>query len=415
LFLLYSCGGVGYANGVAKLPHSPVHQGLSSYYAATGGGSCAFDTSPHDLMVAAMNAQDYDNAALCGAYLHISGSKGDAIVRVVDLCRGCKPGGLDLSKEAFAKVADLQKGRDTVSWQVVAPALNTPLQYHFKEGSSAYWTGIQIRNHRTPIAKLEYLRADGSWGTIPRTSSNYFVQKTPGMGVGPYTLRVTDLFGNTIVDKNVPLQAGGLIASLAQFPGGATSHHPAPSRWASEDSPAVDVATVEHSAPSRWVAADSSRDADNANTNHPLTPSRWVAGTPQHVATTHAPINSRWVADASQKKEAGVNRQATGSRWVKEDAVAEEIDPNSPPSGSRWVASEAPPVDEANAENEEGSPRWVAVEPPTATVSSRRQVDDLNKVVSEAAQPPVTKLSKSNVSVPNDGALDDLVKEKTSH
>ena len=42
---------------------------IATYYNATGAGACMFDPSPNDLMVAAMNAEEYTNAAYCGAFL----------------------------------------------------------------------------------------------------------------------------------------------------------------------------------------------------------------------------------------------------------------------------------------------------------------------------------------------------------
>ena len=97
---------------------NPVHQGIATYYDATGEGACGFDASPADLMVTAMNADEYDHASYCGAYLHVEGPKGAIIVRVIDLCPECQSGHLDLSREAFAEIADLYLGRVDItgSW-----------------------------------------------------------------------------------------------------------------------------------------------------------------------------------------------------------------------------------------------------------------------------------------------------------
>jgi expansin (peptidoglycan-binding protein) len=197
---------------------NPAYQGQATYYYATGAGACSFDPSPHDLMVAAMNATQYDTAALCGAYVDVTGPKGTVTVRVVDLCPGCKAGDLDLSQEAFAQIADLAQGRVAITWQVVSPALVGPIAYHFEDGSNAWWTAVQIRNHRNPMAKLEYRPADGRWLTVPRTSYNYFVQSDPGMGRGPYTFRVTDSYGNALVDSGIPHVENGTLNGSSQFP-----------------------------------------------------------------------------------------------------------------------------------------------------------------------------------------------------
>jgi expansin len=199
---------------------NPIHQGIATYYYATGAGACSFDPSPNDLMVAAMNAEEYDNSAVCGTYVHVTGRKGAVTVRIVDLCPECLAGHLDLSQEAFAQIDDLPLGRVPITWQVVSPALVGPIAYHFKDGSNEWWTAVQIRNHRNPIAKLEYLTTDSQWVSVPRTSYNYFVQMDPGMGPGPYTFRVTDSYGNVLVDSGIPFQENGTINGTSQFPPG---------------------------------------------------------------------------------------------------------------------------------------------------------------------------------------------------
>jgi expansin (peptidoglycan-binding protein) len=196
-----------------------IHQGIATYYDATGSGACLFDPSPEDLMVAAMNAEEYDNAAACGAYVHVSGPNGAVTVRIVDLCPECRAGHIDLSREAFGRIADLPQGRVPISWQVISPDVSGPIAYHFKDGSNQWWTAVQIRNHRNPITKLEYL-AGGQWKTVPRTSYNYFVQTDPGMGPGPYDFRVTDLYGNVLTDSGIPHLENGTVNGSGQFPPG---------------------------------------------------------------------------------------------------------------------------------------------------------------------------------------------------
>jgi expansin (peptidoglycan-binding protein) len=205
---------------VTGTPGNPIHPGIATYYTATGDGACMFGPSPGDLMVAAMNAVEYNNSAVCGEYVHVIGPKGEVTVRIVDLCPECQAGHLDLSREAFAKIADLPLGIVTISWQVVSPALSGPIVYHFKDGSNPWWTAVQIRNHRNPIAKLEYLRGDGVWVSVPRTSYNYFVQTQPGMGPGPYTLRVTDSYGNLLSDSGISHVENGDVTGVGQFPPG---------------------------------------------------------------------------------------------------------------------------------------------------------------------------------------------------
>jgi len=205
---------------VARAEMNPVEHGIATYYAATGAGACGFDASPGDLLVAAMNAPQYNNAAVCGEYVSVTGPKGTVMVRIVDLCPECLAGHLDLSQQAFAAIADLPQGVVPITWQVVSPPLAGPIAYHFKDGSNQWWTAVQIRNSRNPIARLEYLAAPNHWVSVPRTSYNYFVQTNPGMGLGPYTFRVTDAYGNVLTDSGIAGGDNTTVNGSAQFPPG---------------------------------------------------------------------------------------------------------------------------------------------------------------------------------------------------
>jgi expansin (peptidoglycan-binding protein) len=217
-------GHIGHPEVYLPLIHkpnsNPVHQGIATYYDATGAGACGFDESPGDLMVTAMNADEYDHAAYCGAYLRVIGPKGSVNVRVVDLCPECGAGHLDLSQEAFIQIADLYLGVVDITWQLISPEISGPIGYHFKDGSNQWWTAVQIRNHRNPIAKFEYLNNSGQWIEVGRTSYNYFVQTNPGMGPGPFAFRVTDWYGHSLTDVGIPHIENGNVDGAAQFPTG---------------------------------------------------------------------------------------------------------------------------------------------------------------------------------------------------
>jgi len=193
-----------------------IRSGEATYYRASGKGNCSFDTSD-DLMVAAINTRDYATAAMCGAYIAVSGPGGSVTVRVVDRCPGCRQGGLDLSRQAFERIAASGAGRVKVTWQIVAGPVAGPVAYQYMAGSTRYWTAIQVHNHRWPVAVLEILPAGATdWIRVERRAYNYFVHPKP-IAAGPLRVRLTALTG-AILEDVLPEPAGGLrVLGAAQF------------------------------------------------------------------------------------------------------------------------------------------------------------------------------------------------------
>lgn len=193
-----------------------LHSGEATWYRATGKGNCSFDETDN-LMLAAINTTDYATAALCGAYIDVSGPNGTVTVRVVDRCPGCKQGGIDLSRQAFAKIAESSAGRVPVTWQIVSGPVSGPVAYHYMDGANRYWMGIQLRNLRWPVATLEIMPNGATdWISVERRMYNYFVYPRP-IAPGPLRVRVTSMTGSSLEDKLPEPSGGMLIQGIAQF------------------------------------------------------------------------------------------------------------------------------------------------------------------------------------------------------
>jgi expansin (peptidoglycan-binding protein) len=123
---------------------------------------------------------------------------------------------VDLSPAAFTRIARPVEGRVRVRWRLISPRARGPIRYRFKEGSSRWWTAVQVRNVRNPVARLE-VRRGGRFRPLARTSYNYFVAPK-GLGRGPYTFRVTDVNGGRLVDAGVRLRPGKVLSGRRQFP-----------------------------------------------------------------------------------------------------------------------------------------------------------------------------------------------------
>lgn len=208
-------GGVPAADGGKPISLGTPENGIATYYDATGAGNCSFDATPNDLDVAAMNATEYAGSAVCGECVAITGPKGAVTVRIVDSCPGCGVGHLDLSQVAFAKIADVSAGRVPITWQVVSCNVSGPVAYHYKDGTSQYWTAIQVRNHRLPIKQLE-LKKNGNYVDVPRESYNYFVA-SGGAGTGSVTVRITSVDGQQIEDTLPAATSDATAAGASQF------------------------------------------------------------------------------------------------------------------------------------------------------------------------------------------------------
>ena len=187
-------------------PKGTIHTGDGTFYGGGYEGGCAMlDPVSSDYWVVAMNLADYNNAQLAGAYIEVTGELGTINMLVTDLLPEGKKGDLDLYTDAFPLIAPVEKGRVPVSWKIIPldSAENEPVSYKYKEGTTEYWCGVQVRNHRYPITRLEYLDENGEFVEIERRQYNYF--ESDKMGKGPFTFRITDIYGQMVIDENIPL------------------------------------------------------------------------------------------------------------------------------------------------------------------------------------------------------------------
>lgn len=209
----------GHLLASAQGNYQQTHTGQGTFYGYGGGGNCSFP-KPADILTAAMNTADYNTAQACGACVEVTNlnTQQSVLVRVDDRCPECAPGDVDLSQEAFARISPLGAGRIPISWRYVSCAPPSAKVY-FKEGSSQWWTGVQVRDHRGPVAALAY-RPSGSnsaYTSLGREMYNYFIAPS-GMGPGPYDLQITDVFGQKITATGVALAVTTEIDLGLQFP-----------------------------------------------------------------------------------------------------------------------------------------------------------------------------------------------------
>jgi len=193
------------------------HSGDGTYYTfADGSGACLFDKT-NDFHIAALNAPDWAGSAWCGACADVTGPSGSRVrVRIVDECGDCAKGQLDFHPDAFAVLAPKERGRIAITWNFVACDAQGPVSYKFKDGSNPYWTAVQVRNSRFPIAKLETSKDGLTFSEAQRQDYNYFLNGS-GFGAGATQVRITASNGATLTDTLPEVQAELVVGGASQF------------------------------------------------------------------------------------------------------------------------------------------------------------------------------------------------------
>jgi expansin (peptidoglycan-binding protein) len=191
------------------------YRGVATFYDADGGGACLYDPSG-DVMTGAMNTTDYESSKACGAYVLVHAANGATItVRITNECPGdCAPGQIDLSAQAFAKLAAPSAGRIPITWNLASPSTSDTISVRYKTGSTRYWCGIQAIGHRNPLARLE-VRAGSGWRQLERTDYNYFISED-GSGCGG-ALRLTDIYGQQLTVPALAVRANVTQPTQVQF------------------------------------------------------------------------------------------------------------------------------------------------------------------------------------------------------
>ncbi|PWR08656.1 hypothetical protein DKT68_14750 [Micromonospora acroterricola] len=258
------------------------HTGKATFYDSNGaGGNCSNPTAPANRLYVALGPTEYAAGAACGGFLDVTGPKGSVRVLIMDQCPECAPGHLDLSREAFARIADPVQGLVPVTYRaVVNPPLPGPLTFRIKEGSSQWWFAVRVGNHGNPLRAVEVRQRDSEpWQSTARQDYNYWLIAS-GAGAGPYTIRVTDVYGNRVTVAGIRMAPGQVQTSAVRMYGRGTA-----------------AATSRPSASARPSAArpggrptPTRRPAEVATTGAPVTA---VANPP---ATRPAGATARWCA-----------------------------------------------------------------------------------------------------------------------
>jgi expansin (peptidoglycan-binding protein) len=211
----------------AAPPSSTASKGQATHYDLAGPvGTCNFKP-PADGLYVALGLTQFSQALTCGSYIDITGPRGSVRVKVFDSCPECTVGWLDLSPKAFSRLSPLSNGLINITYKAVPNASTPgPLSITFVKGSSQYWWAILIDNHANPIKSVQAKGPGGSWMTASRSDYNFWIIDR-NTGRGPFSIRMTDIYGHTATATNVKLTPGKAQATAVSLTGRVEVRHAA--------------------------------------------------------------------------------------------------------------------------------------------------------------------------------------------
>ena len=188
----------------ARTTSGALVHGQATHYGPASGGNCMFPTLPANRYTVAAGPDLYAHGAGCGGYLDVTSGGRTIRVKIDNLCPECRPGHLDLTDEAFAALAPLGKGLIPITYcPVTNPRISGGLVFVAKTGSSRYWLGLLVDNAGNRLRSVE-IRVGSRWRALSRTDYGYWLAQS-GAGVGPFTVRVTDVAGHRATASGVRL------------------------------------------------------------------------------------------------------------------------------------------------------------------------------------------------------------------
>ena len=144
------------------------------YDPGQAAGSCGLGPFPAGGWYASLPPRSYASGRACGSYVTVHGQAGAVRAEVVDVCTECAAGTVNLSRAAFARIADPRRGTVAVSYQAaVDPPLPGPLVLRIAAGRRGR-LALQVINHGNRLASVAASRAGGRWRRLVPGADGYW-------------------------------------------------------------------------------------------------------------------------------------------------------------------------------------------------------------------------------------------------
>ena len=223
--------------GASALAASPalarsVIEGHAVFYdPGQAAGSCGLGPFPAGGRYASLPPRSYASGRACGSYLDVYGPRGTVRAEVVDVCTDCAAGTVNLSRAAFARIADPRTGMVAVSYRTALdPPLPGPLVLRISAAARPGTLAVQVINHGNRLSSVAVSRPGGRWQRLSSSADGYWVgplgpgRPRPGGPAGRSAgtrirVRVTDVAGHQLVLTGVPVRRTVLHATTWMYRG----------------------------------------------------------------------------------------------------------------------------------------------------------------------------------------------------
>jgi hypothetical protein len=151
-------------------------QGHAVFYdPGRAAGSCGLGPFPAGGRYASLPPRGYASGRACGSYVDVSGPAGTVRAEVVDVCTDCTAGTVDLSRAAFARIADPRTGTVAASYQpAVDPPLPGPLVLRMSAAGRPGTLAVQVINHGNQLSSVAASGPGGRWQRLIPGAGGYW-------------------------------------------------------------------------------------------------------------------------------------------------------------------------------------------------------------------------------------------------
>lgn len=139
-------------------------------------------------------------AQYCDACIRVTTEMGKSAVLRVVTYGDTSSNSIDVSPAAY-DILDSGEYPRAMSWQFAKCPDTGAVFYEFQTGSSEWWTSLWVRNARVPLTKVEVQSANHTSYVALERGGDGTLTDGAGFGVGRFSIRLTGVDGQEVIDS----------------------------------------------------------------------------------------------------------------------------------------------------------------------------------------------------------------------